>query len=57
MKKYIVRITYKVLTEIEVEANNNDEAINKARNIIENSDMNIFNIEDEISNEIITMRD
>lgn len=57
MKKYIVRITYKVLTEIEVEANNNDEAINKARNIIENSDMNIFNIEYEISNEIITMRD
>lgn len=57
MSKYTVHIAYKVITEIEVEANNDDEAINKARNIIENSDMNIFNIENEISNQIISKAD
>lgn len=57
MTKYTIQLTYKVSTELEIDANSSYEATNKARNIAESSDMNIFNIVDEMENKIITMSD
>lgn len=51
--KYIIEKTYKATIVVEVEANDEGEALSKSSDIAEEADINEFSITDELESSII----
>lgn len=54
MSKYTVELNYKTSIMVTVEAKEEGEALDKARNIAEEADMREFIIQDELESRIIS---
>ena len=54
MANYTIELNYKSTIKINVEANDEGEALDKARDIAERADMNEFSIVEELPSRVVT---